>query len=108
MSKAENPAEIKKTLNMSGVKSAKKSDACAARALLPGGAGAKLKSSKKPGLNLVTDRVKTMGGTTPCSSPADGMLLHPKGPNWCINEQKAKEVMEKLATADLPGDTACA
>ena len=47
---------------------------------------------KKPGLKLVTDRVKTIGGVTPCSSPADGNLFNNKGPNFSLLEKGFKNV----------------
>ena len=54
-------------------------------------------TKKRQGLRLVTGRVKSLGGTTPCSSPSDGSVIGTKGPNWeAIQSKVSDELMQKL------------
>ena len=53
-------------------------------------------AKKRHGLKLATDRVKSCGGTTPCSSPSDGPLFSSlKGPNWGKLGKDLTEAFEK-------------
>ena len=54
-------------------------------------------TKKRQGLRLVTDKVKSLGGTTPCSSPSDGSMIGTTGPNWeAIQSKVSDELTQKL------------
>ena len=50
---------------------------------------------KKPGLKLTTDRVKSIGSLTPCSSPSEGpMFSSAIGPDWKAIEIEVSQAFE--------------
>ena len=50
---------------------------------------------KKTGLKLATARVKSIGGLTPCSSPAEGqMFMSSLGPDWKRAEAEVSQAFQ--------------
>ena len=50
----------------------------------------------RTGLKLTTDRVKAIGGITPCSSPAEGqMFVSSSGPDWKTMETEVSKVFQR-------------
>lgn len=49
----------------------------------------------RQGLRLVTDKVKALGGTTPCSSPSDGAMIGKNGPNWDAIQSKVSDKLKQ-------------
>lgn len=58
-------------------------------------------AKKKTGLKLATDRVKSIGSLTPCSSPSDGpMFSSAKGPDWKKIEIEVTQALQVKKDAD--------